>query len=750
MAHCQSTMSTMPKRRTIMRKNVLFFAAVTATATFVCLSCTKEQDNTINNIISQEENVASSQPVATINVGIGTDTKISHEYDDVNRKLKLTWGTGDKLVISFNIASTDYTEIWTVKSESVGQKSGEFEFTSGNSGAYTDATKLVDDTTINVAYEGNATSWATQDQYGTTGNNLPEILTGSGTYATAGTNIALSAEELTYFHFVFDEAATSNAGTTKTYANAYLYSNNPSIKLYNTPTVEGPIKINGAFTFDATGKPTSDIDIFVAAKISGTTKDIDNGLGIVFMDGDYYPGMESYGLTWTPKADYTAGSVYKKDAALSFNTGIVGLTNGETPAWAHYSTAIEIEKGKRLTLSLGSIMNTPVKELYKDAPLLRLENNSNRDYRYNIRMDRAGWGDGGCPFDRKDIFLDINSVLDLAHEWWNDDNLSGKLFQEIMSDANGTITIDYSQNGYVYGIMTYEHSGKVMTETFSYKNSDDSVWAILMPEGCYIIMKSAVITDIPNNKNIKSVAISSAKAKVEGSASKITISPYMVKLTATTEASTELGIENGYQITNEPLVESFTSTISDGITAKSFGGNFSSTSDLVYEQTNILSGATIGSLEASYTPGYTTALTVQPGESQTVGMTVKSSGNGNYCCPLVSLYNEHGDLIGVTRQDNACWGSALEYTYTPDATPFYLKKAELASNWNWGTFASKLNNETVYITVANNGNGRASIRYYVIYEGGETHYQYYDNIAIDANKNISFKLGFEECSLTFM
>jgi len=93
----------------------------------------------------------------------------------------------------------------------------------------------------------------------------------------------------------------------------------------------------------------------------------------------------------------------------------------------------------------------------------------------------------------------------------------------------------------------------------------------------------------------------------------------------------------------------------------------------------------------------------------------------------------------VVRMDNYGWGGAIGDACANITT---------ASNWNWDTFASSINGSTVAISVSNSGTGTASIRYYVIYESGETHFQYYDNIPVDSN-DVQFALVTEESYLIF-
>ena len=56
----------------------------------------------------------------------------------------------------------------------------------------------------------------------------------------------------------------------------------------------------------------------------------------------------------------------------------------------------------------------------------------------------------------------------------------------------------------------------------------------------------------------------------------------------------------------------------------------------------------------------------------------------------------------------------------------------LESNWNWDVFKSSINLSNVTITVTNNGDDTADIRYVVIYPDGEEHFQNYLGIKVNS------------------
>lgn len=127
---------------------------------------------------------------------------------------------------------------------------------------------------------------------------------------------------------------------------------------------------------------------------------------------------------------------------------------------------------------------------------------------------------------------------------------------------------------------------------------------------------------------------------------------------------------------------------------------------------------------------------VDSGTSQTVSMKVSSDNLANWHSPCVVM--RRADIAteyGVTRQDNYGWGGNYDA---------WIK----TSDWNFDTFQTSLDGSEVAITVSNHGDNTASVRYYVIDGNGETHYQYYDNIAIDSG-DFQFAVVCEESYLVF-
>lgn len=145
-------------------------------------------------------------------------------------------------------------------------------------------------------------------------------------------------------------------------------------------------------------------------------------------------------------------------------------------------------------------------------------------------------------------------------------------------------------------------------------------------------------------------------------------------------------------------------------------------------------------------PTYSNDYSVASGSSTTVTMYCYSNNLNNYHSPSVTIGNAgnlNTDVVqadgaaAVVRMDNYGWGSGYEGIATA------------TSNWNWDTFASNISGSKVVITVTNNGDDSADIRYDVTYATGETHFQEYTGIAVES-ADLNFALVLEGAYLVIV
>lgn len=136
---------------------------------------------------------------------------------------------------------------------------------------------------------------------------------------------------------------------------------------------------------------------------------------------------------------------------------------------------------------------------------------------------------------------------------------------------------------------------------------------------------------------------------------------------------------------------------------------------------------------------------VEAGSVVSSKFTVNSNTTSNFAqLPCVVLRSEDGagTEYAVVRGDNYGWKGAVN-TFEALATLGW----ELSSDWNWEEFCSWTNGATCTVSVINWGNGTAEVRY-DLEKGGTTHFQYYKNIAVNAD--VFFRLkGDNGTSITF-
>lgn len=129
--------------------------------------------------------------------------------------------------------------------------------------------------------------------------------------------------------------------------------------------------------------------------------------------------------------------------------------------------------------------------------------------------------------------------------------------------------------------------------------------------------------------------------------------------------------------------------------------------------------------------------TVAPGTSTTITMYCYSNNLQPYHSPSTILRKADLTEYAVVRMDNFGWGSGYEGIATA------------TSDWNWDIFSSNISGSKVVITVTNNGDNTADIRYDVTYATGETHFQDYEGIAVDSS-DLNFALVLEGAYLVIV
>ena len=357
-----------------------------------------------------------------------------------------------------------------------------------------------------------------------------------------------------------------------------------------------------------------------------------------------------------------------------------------------------------------------------------------------VRIDNFGWG---STF----VNADENKESD-----WNWDS-----FLPMLTNAHVTIT---ATNNGDNAVVRYDVLWANGEEHFQlYKNiainDPDDVYLSCTVDNCYaVLVPGDYTTPDPDPEDpTKIVSLSAgATAKVVGGTKVVTLSPENVVVKATRANGEEITLPGGYTVnfTGDKVVYDATpGTYADAFTVTytpAGGEPLTAQGALTIAASDqAKQAARVGADDFSngWWSTFSKDWTVAAGESLSVGMEVHSLAQLNHQSPCTIVRKANGTEYGVVRMDHFGW---LYATNTNEGL------AELgwilASNWTWDGFAANIEGSHVTVTVANNGNGKASVRYYVVYANGETHFQYYDNITVDS-ADVQFAFVTEASYLDF-
>ena len=357
-----------------------------------------------------------------------------------------------------------------------------------------------------------------------------------------------------------------------------------------------------------------------------------------------------------------------------------------------------------------------------------------------VRIDNFGWGSNF-------VNADENKESD-----WNWD-----LFLPMLTNAHVTITATNNGDNAVIRYDVLWANGEEHYQLYKNIaiNDPDDVYLSCTVDNCYaVLVPGDYTTPDPDPEDpTKIVSISAgATAKVVGGTKAVTLSPENVVVKATRANGEEITLPGGYIVnfTGDKVVYDATpGTYADAFTVTytpAGGEPLTAQGALTIAASDqAKQAARVGADDFSngWWSTFSKDWTVAPGESLSVGMEVHSLAQFNHQSPCTIVRKADMTEYGVVRMDHFGW---LYATNTNEGL------AELgwnlASNWNWDAFLTNLNGSHVTVTVANNGNGKASVRYHVVYANGETHFQYYDNITVDS-ADVQFAFVTEASYLDF-
>lgn len=246
---------------------------------------------------------------------------------------------------------------------------------------------------------------------------------------------------------------------------------------------------------------------------------------------------------------------------------------------------------------------------------------------------------------------------------------------------------------------------------------------------------------------VESIAVNSSAAKTKFYTYKGVGSDFTsdgIKVTATYSDETTREISE-YTVDSSAFKSTQAGTYT--ITVK-YSDTITATYDVKVTEVTEVTEATLVTKNAGWTGSATTSAfwqdmgetadaKVEAGSVVSSKFTVNSATTINWCqlpCVVLRSENGAGTEYVVVRGDNFGWGGSYE-------------GCELSSDWNFDEFCSWTNGATCTVSVINWGNGTAEVRY-DLEKGGTTHFQYYKNIAVNAD--VFFRLkGDAGTSITF-
>ena len=242
----------------------------------------------------------------------------------------------------------------------------------------------------------------------------------------------------------------------------------------------------------------------------------------------------------------------------------------------------------------------------------------------------------------------------------------------------------------------------------------------------------------------------SANAYLVGGAKYVTLSPGAVKVVAEYADGTSAPLKTSQfavAFTDDKLVyEGVEGTYKDAYTVtytSASGSVVEAKGDLVIAKSaHPAQDPALVGLEDNTTPWwahFSNDWAVEPYTSQTVSMTVGSNCINNWHSPCTILWDAAHGEYAVVRMDNYGWNGVPHGGYDT---------AVLTSNWNWDIYGPNQDGAQVSITVSNNGDNTANIRYNVVYKDGSVFFQYFDGITVNS-ADLSFACVVEGAHLIF-
>ena len=408
---------------------------------------------------------------------------------------------------------------------------------------------------------------------------------------------------------------------------------------------------------------------------------------------------------------------------VKMGTEAIGLPDFTNGWWSTFLSADKpVPAGESVTVHL-FVYSDNLENWHSPCTILRKADMTEYGV---VRMDSFGWGAG----------YDGNPNLVLESDW----NFDVFAANQNMSAVSITVTNNGDNTANIRYNVTYAN-GETHFQQYSgiTVDSADLQMGIVTEESYLIVLESAAV-------DAKLTGIeASAEAYLIGGAKGLTLSPEGLKVNALYSDGSKLPLKTGQftvDFADDNVFYAGTPGTFANVATVSFtdpvGAVFTAPVNLTVKASEQAAQADpVGAADFSnaWWTTFSNNWNVPAGTAQAVSMAVKSDNAGNWHSPCVILRKADGTEYVVVRMDNYGWGGSYDETVK-------------TCDWNWDTFQANIDGSQVDITVANDGNGTASIRYHVVYAGGEEHFQFYDGLAVDS-ADVTFAIVTEESYLIF-
>ena len=422
-----------------------------------------------------------------------------------------------------------------------------------------------------------------------------------------------------------------------------------------------------------------------------------------FSDIELVEGDQDVTISW-------GGFETTQEITLVEGTG-VGATDMSSDWWTAFSGYYDVAPDVETEIAMDLYAESPLQANWY-TPVLVLSNKERGADGYAeyaaLRLDNFGWGDG---------YVDIEANKESNWNW--------ETFVTSTNNSVLEVSINYTTAGVatVRFDITYANGE---THYQLYKNitvTSGAVKAFITCQKSYAVLHGDA-PEVPEVATIASIAVTTpptVTSYYHGAMTSLAFRTGGMVVTATytdeTTAPVALTDLNISDITMTDGDQNITIALKDDANIKTT------------QKITLAEGTGIGltdfttpfwtAFSDDYTIGTTDAVTI-PTDVYTSSPAVE-----NFHAPLVVLHNsiERGadgyTEYAALRLDNFGWGTAWD-ACTKD------------SNWNWDTLKAGLNNSVITITISCTTEGKATVRFDMVYANGETHYQEYSNIAVTA------------------